>query len=168
MEKFNIFYWNIKSEVDSLNNFSKKMSSLNFLLFLLTFIVLHVSHSWSMVFHPARRAAAAQALRRSTAPSDTSPPFPRPSLKPQRGSTWGKTQPGVRSKQEASSHYGGWKLSPWSGCYKEQSGIKMFSLDNNQALTETVVFLRHFIFVLERWRQVLCGPKWNLRKDSLN
>lgn len=101
----------------------------------LTFIVLHVSRSWPTAFHPAHGAAAARALRKSTAPSDTSPPFPRPSLKPQKGSTWGKTQPGVCSKQEASRRYGGWKLSPSSGCCKEQSGIEMFSLDNERSST---------------------------------
>lgn len=42
--------------------------------------------------HPARAAVAVQVLKRSTVLSDTSPAFPKPFPKTQRGSTWGKTR----------------------------------------------------------------------------
>lgn len=45
-----------------------------------------------MPSHPAHGAVAVRALKRSTVRSDTSPPYQKPFLKTQRGSTWGKTQ----------------------------------------------------------------------------
>lgn len=46
--------------------------------------------SLSVRFHPARGAVAVQVLRKSTARSDTLPPYQKPSLETQRGSIWGK------------------------------------------------------------------------------